>query len=140
MSDANTSRILVIDPDPFTCRGLKELLSAAGYLADTAANGKVALDWLRCNRADLVITEMLMPEMDGIELIQALHRQHPAAKILAISGGGMIPPANYLRLARALRVDQVLAKPFTRTELLEAVKQIFSREENTHPTAIDLNL
>jgi len=132
MQDVNTFRILVIDPDPFSCRGIRELLAEAGYMAEAAANGRVALEWLRSNRADLVITEMLMPEVDGIELIQALHREHPGAKILAISGGGMIPPGNYLRLARALRVQQVLAKPFTRVELLEAVKQIFSSQEQNH--------
>ncbi len=128
MPDANTYRILVIDPDPFSCRGIREVLAEAGYLAESAANGKLALDWLRSNGADLVITEMLMPEMDGIELIQALRREHPRAKILAISGGGLMPPGNYLRLARALSAQQVLAKPFTRMELVEAVKQIFSRE------------
>jgi CheY-like chemotaxis protein len=130
MQQANTFRILVIDPDPFTCRELKELLSEAGYLVDSVANGKLALEWLRFNSADLVITEMLMPEIDGIQLIQALHRDHPAARILAISGGGMIPPGNYLRFARALGVNQVLAKPFTRTELLEALTVIFSRQED----------
>jgi CheY-like chemotaxis protein len=119
-------RILIIDPDPFNCRRLKETLSNAGYFVDSASNGKLALKELQEQRVHLVITEMVMPEMDGVEIIQTLRRDYPKIKLLALCGDGIVSADRYLRLARTLGAHQVVAKPYTQEEILYAVINVLA--------------
>ena len=107
------------------------MLGSAGYLVDSASNGKLGLELMREHPAHLVLTEMAMPEMDGVELIQALHRHYPKTKIVATPGGGIVPPHTYIRLAKSLRVDEVLVKPFTPSELLATVDSLLGIGDGT---------
>jgi len=120
------ARILIIDNDDYVREWLREALLEARHQVVVAPNGRLALEELGKARADLVITEMLLPEMDGVETILAVRRQHPDTKIIAVSAGGIVSARSYLRLALALGVQRVLAKPFPLSEVLETVEQLLA--------------
>ena len=78
--------------------------------------------------ADLVITDLIMPEQEGLETITSLKKEYPGIKIIAISGGGRIGPEAYLPAAQELGADRVFSKPFDVRELAETVKELLSHE------------
>lgn len=119
------TRILLIEDDTALRRMLYYDLIAAGYAVAEAVHGADGLMQLRQNPVDLVITDMLMPEMDGVETIQQLRRSFPDIKIMAISGGGLASPDHYLRIAKKLGADKTLKKPFTFPELLDVVHELY---------------
>ena len=122
-------RILVIDDDVQVRKMLRLTLAADGFDVIEAQDGKVAMRLFRQDPADLVITDLIMPEKEGIETIIELKRDYPGIKIIAISGGGRIDPKDYLYLAEKLGAQITLEKPFTRKEVLEAVHELIP--ENT---------
>lgn len=116
-------RALIIEDDSELRRVLKLSLEAADIETLTAADGKRGLRLMQGTRFDFVVTDILMPEMDGLEVIQAVRAGHQGVKVIAISGGGRRQPgAQVLEMADLLGADAVLFKPFTRTELLAAIK------------------
>lgn len=92
-----------------------------------ASSGKPGMRLQRENPADLVISDLIMPEQEGIETIMELRREFPETKILAISGGGTNRPEDYLLIARGVGAHQVLKKPFKRAELLRAVEDLLNQ-------------
>ena len=116
--------ILVIDDDDQVRGMLREMLGRAGYEVADAPNGKEGIRLYRQNPADLVITEIIMPEKEGIETIMDLRREFPGVKIIAMSGGGSIGPEDYLYMARRLGANRTFAKPLERDELLKAVGEL----------------
>ena len=118
------ARILVID-DEYPVRAmLKEVLTEAGYEVIDASNGKVGIDRYRQDPTDLVITDLFMPEKEGLETIQELKREYPEVKIIAISGGGTTTKYNFLPHSRALGALRTFPKPFDVHELLKAVREL----------------
>ena len=117
-------RILIIEDSSEECRALADLLIGSGHRVCCAPNGKVALQLLHERHIELVITDMLMPEMEGVETIMAIRREHPDIKIIAVSGGGIFVRENCLQLARTLGAQRVLTKPFTFGEILEAIQSL----------------
>jgi prepilin-type N-terminal cleavage/methylation domain-containing protein len=117
-------RILLVDDDELLRAALAGLLARANYEVFQADNGRVALQKLAQQPVDVVVTDMLMPEMDGVETIVALKRLYPELKIMAISGGGITPAEDHLQIARALRADKVLAKPLLPGEFLQAIDEL----------------
>lgn len=117
-------RILVIDDDIQVRQMLKQTLQRAGYEVAAAADGNEGIKLYRDEPTDLVITDIIMPEKEGIETIMELKRDFPDVKIIAISGGGRVVPGNYLEIAHRLGADRTFAKPFDRVELLEAIQQL----------------
>jgi len=117
-------KILVIEDDEQVCSMLKIVLEEEGYAVIDAPNGKVGMRLYRENGADLVITDLIMPEKEGIETIRELKRDNPNVKIIAMSGGGIIKPEEYLKIAERLGVQRTLTKPFKREEILEAVSEL----------------
>jgi DNA-binding NtrC family response regulator len=113
-------RILIIDDDEAFCSAICTALKRAGFEVMGAHDGRTALKLHSETKFDLVISDMLMPEIDGVELIVALRKRDPAASIIAMSAGGFIAPDNYLRIARSLGVSS-LQKPFTLSSLIELV-------------------
>jgi CheY-like chemotaxis protein len=114
------SMLLVDDDEPFltaTCRALR----GAGYAVESAPDGAQALRILPVQAPDLLITDVMMPNGDGIELISAVRRNFPKVRILAISGRGLYGSVDLLRLARQVGADGALAKPFTTEDLLMKV-------------------
>lgn len=120
------ARILVIDDEPTVRRYFARVLELAGYDVDVAENGREGMRMFRAHRPDLVITDILMPESDGIETITELKKDFPDTKIIAISGGGAVGPAGYLKAAELLGANVVLEKPIKATQLREAVNEILA--------------
>jgi CheY-like chemotaxis protein len=125
--------ILVVDDETNVLEATRQLLESLGYTVSAAAGGRQALRILNQKTADLVITDLLMPEMDGFELITALHEKHPGIPIVAMSGGGNLSAEIYLKIAKGFRVDWLLKKPFARDELLTAVKVVEARASTSAP-------
>ena len=119
--------ILVIEDDMSLRRTLTRLLVDSGYDVAEAGNGRIGLQRMSERAADVVITDLIMPEMEGIETIRLIRRQYPQAKIIAISGGGRNSADCYLQIAEKLGVKKVLAKPFTPWELLESIRLLLGR-------------
>lgn len=120
------ARILVIDDEPTVRRYFARVLELAGYDVDVAENGREGMRMFRAHRPDLVITDILMPESDGIETITELKKDFPDTKIIAISGGGAVGPTGYLKAAELLGANVVLEKPIKATQLREAVNEILA--------------
>jgi len=116
-------RILVIDDDEQIRALLGQILERAGYQVAEASNGSAGLTAFRAQPADLVITDLIMPEQEGIETMLALRREFPNTRVMAISGGGKNNSRDYLPIARQLGACCTLAKPFSRQEILHAVQQ-----------------
>jgi len=119
-------RILIIDDDPQILNMLGQTLEREGHKVVDAPNGKEGLKLYRENPTDLVITDLIMPEKDGIETIMELRRDFPDVKIIAISGGGHIDAELYLSMARRLGVQRTFAKPIERAELLKSVRELLN--------------
>ena len=119
-------KILVIDDDEQMRVLLRQVMEWAGHEVVEAADGREGTRLQRQHRADLVITDLIMPEQEGLETITALRRDYPGVKIIAISGGGRIGPEAYLPAARELGADRVFSKPFDVQELAETVRELLS--------------
>ncbi len=124
-------RILIIDDDFFVRDMLERLMRKAGFDVETAENGDDGLTLHRRNPVDLVITDILMPEKEGLETITEFRRFFPRVKVIAISGGGQIGPANYLKMAKLLGADRTFAKPMDTSQLLSSVEELLAAEGTT---------
>jgi len=111
-------RVLVIEDNGDMRNLLRLVLEDAGHDVLTATHGKEGLAYVNGHRVDVVVTDLFMPEMDGIEVIAALRQQFPGVRIVAMSGR---PGVDYLPVARELGAAQILRKPFEMDELLSAV-------------------
>ncbi len=120
------SHLLVIDDESLVREVVAKILMAAGHQVHQATNGHQALALLRTEPIDLVITDLVMPDCDGIELIMALRHQFPALPVIAMSGA-IHNAALYLNIATNLGVRHTLAKPFGAEALLDAVDQTLER-------------
>ncbi len=124
------ARILVIDDEPQVRTVLLKSLELDGYQVMDAPNGKVGMRLFREEPFDLVITDIVMPEKDGIEAIGELRRCFPETKIIAISGGGQRLKADYvLHTAEILGVHCTLPKPFEIADFLNAVRLVLGSEK-----------
>jgi two-component system, chemotaxis family, chemotaxis protein CheY len=121
------SAILLIDDDASVRQVVSEMLRLAGHDVAIAENGRVALERLGEQTFDLVITDLIMPEQEGIETISEIRRRDRSMPIIAISGGGRLGPGDYLETARYLGADATLAKPFARQELIATVDSLLKR-------------
>ncbi len=118
------ARILVIDDDEQVLDMLYESLTREGYDVLRASNGEQGLRLYRQEPVDLIITDIIMPEKEGIETIIELRRDFPDVKIIAMSGGGRIGTKDYLHLAKIFGVQRTFTKPVAREQLLIAIKEL----------------
>lgn len=116
--------VLLIDDDMFVRSTLEDTLIEAGYSVTAFADGREAVRRLADLRADLVVTDLLMPNIDGVELIRQLRSQKPGLKILAISGGGPNIGLQLLDIAGKMGANRTLPKPFSPLEFVEAVRAL----------------
>jgi CheY-like chemotaxis protein len=117
--------ILVIEDEEDIRQMICDILEDDGYNTVQASNGNEGLTILRKTpELSIIITDLLMPEKEGIETISELRKDFPWIKILAISGGGICIPESYLNLAKAMGADATLCKPFGRSELLSVVEEL----------------
>jgi CheY-like chemotaxis protein len=123
------ARLLLVDDDDAIRAVLRKTLIAAGHEVEEAADGGLALKAYSRQRSDLVITDVLMPEKDGLETITELRRLDPSVRIIAMSGGGRTLGLGqlYLESARDVGALHILAKPFTPATLLKAVDEVLGR-------------
>jgi two-component system response regulator (stage 0 sporulation protein F) len=117
----NHRSILIIDDDEQIRVFLRKVLEGAGYLVTEAANGQEGLRQFRQTPTALVITDLLMPDKDGLEVTMALHRESPHVKIIVLTGGS--GNLDFLDAAKELGAHRTMKKPVTITELLQAVEQ-----------------
>jgi YesN/AraC family two-component response regulator len=122
-------RLMIIDDDYFVRDMLERLIRKAGFDVEIAEHGVEALKMHRRNPVDLVITDILMPEKEGLETITEFRRSSPGVKVIAISGGGRIGPANYLKMAKLLGADRTFAKPVDTSQLLSAVEELLAPDK-----------
>jgi CheY-like chemotaxis protein len=117
--------ILVIEDEEDIRQMICDILEDDGYATVQASNGNEALQLLRkAPYVGIVITDLLMPEKEGIETINELRKDYPWIKIVAISGGGICIPEKYLNRAKAVGADATLCKPFGSSELLSIVEEL----------------
>lgn len=122
------ARILVIDDDTLMRSLLKTVLSGAGYEVLEAADGNEGLKSYRNSPTDLVITDLIMPEKEGIDTIMELRREFSTVKIIAISGGYQYGQNNNLSMAGKLGAMRTLAKPFNIVDLLAVVREVLKSD------------
>jgi CheY-like chemotaxis protein len=115
-------RILVIDDDRDIREILVEMLTDAGYEAAEASSGREGIRLYRQAPFDLVITDLVMPEKDGLEVVMELRRDFPKVKIITLSGNPY--GSSSLKTSKALGAARTLGKPFTEAQLLTAVREV----------------
>ena len=122
--------ILLVDDDEAVRDILHKTLVNAGHEVEDAVNGDIAVAAYRRQPRDLVITDLVMPEKDGLEMIMELRKLNPAVRIIAMSGGGRTLGLGqlYLESARSFGAGRILAKPFTSSALLKAVAEVLAGE------------
>jgi DNA-binding NtrC family response regulator len=118
------AKILVIDDDDAVRLSLKLALEDAGHHVEDAVNGNEGMTRFRASPAEVVITDIFMPEKEGLETIDEIKRDRPQTKIVAISGGGSMDPENYLVIAKRVGADRALFKPFDIQLLLATVDEL----------------
>ena len=121
------ARVLVVDDVSEMRQVLRQALESRGYTVDEAADGREALLRFAQQQPDLVITDLIMPEQEGIETIQALRQECPTIPIIAMSGGGRVQPDSYLSMAEQMGADRTFAKPFHLGEILAAVGELIAK-------------
>jgi DNA-binding response OmpR family regulator len=122
--------ILIVEDEKDLKEILKISLLKRNFTIFEANNGKEAISHFKPALTDLVITDLIMPEEDGLKVIIKLREMKPSIKIIAISGGGKAGPGNYLNLAKALGADAVYSKPFSINEIVARVEEFVNVGQN----------
>jgi CheY-like chemotaxis protein len=125
--------VLVAEDDAQYRKLLKEVLENFGYQVLTTANGKEALRVFQEQTPKLVITDIIMPEKEGIETIRELRKMAPDVKIIAISGGGIGSADIYLKIAKAVGADRTIEKPIVIDDLMYAVSVLLPKKPQEKP-------
>lgn len=121
------ARILVIDDDDAMRPMLQRMLERLGHDVQTEPNGAAGMKRARDWKPDLIITDLMMPEKDGMEAIVEIGRLSAPPRIIAMSGGGRLRPESLLDMARKLGASYTLTKPFSRDELKVALDHVLPR-------------
>jgi DNA-binding response OmpR family regulator len=123
--------ILIVEDEKQIREMLKISLIRHKYTVLEAVDGKDAILHFKPSLTDLVITDLIMPDEDGLKVIMKLRESKPSIKIIAISGGGKAGPGSYLNLAKALGADAVFSKPFSIKDLIATIKLLLHDEPNS---------
>ena len=132
-AELNRASILLVEDDPSLGRSLADLLRRSGYEVSIATNGRAAMDFLSKQRVALVISDIFMPEGDGIELLGFLRRITPQPPVLAMSGSGALRVNSMLKMAGVLGAARTLAKPFQMMEFLGMVRELIGLPVSAPP-------
>lgn len=119
-------KILFVDDEKSFRDASQRLLMGAGYSVDVARDGVEAIAFLERDEYDFIITDIVMPNKEGISLIMEIKKNKIKSKIIAISGGGRGSPYEYLKMAKAFDVDATLTKPYSFTDLLLILEKLSS--------------
>jgi CheY-like chemotaxis protein len=126
---SNMPRVLIIEDEVELREMIKTSLIRRKYTVMEAVNGKDALAHFKPSMTDLVVTDLIMPEEDGLKVIMKLKEIKPSLKIIAISGGGKAGPGGYLNLAKALGAHAVFSKPFSINDLISKIEDLLLSEQ-----------
>jgi DNA-binding NtrC family response regulator len=124
-----TARILVVDDEPVVTKGCRRILGDAGYEVDTAATGREGLDRAVAGQFDLVMTDLRLPDLNGMDLVRALRTRRPEVPIVIITGYGSVPNAVE---AVKLGVLDYIEKPFTPEQITAAVGRAVAARDEGH--------
>lgn len=116
-------KVLVIDDEAMVRKIVRKMLERSGHKVVEAENGKLGIELLTSDAFDLVITDIIMPEMEGIETLINVKRQRPDTQVIAMSGGGRTGNVDFLQTAQKLGAAAILHKPFTMNSLSTAVEE-----------------
>ncbi len=119
-------KILLIEDDELFRKMLRTTLEEMGHAVAEARDGKKGVALYEREATDVVITDLIMPEKEGIETIVELRRKSPGVKIIAMSGGGRVTPNDYLEIARKMGAKRVLSKPFSNEALAAAINEVLA--------------
>jgi len=122
------AKILLIDDDDQFRQMLKKRLERAGFGVTEAVNGLDGVRHLRESTPDLVVTDLIMPEQEGIDTIAQIRNTHPDLKIIAISGGGKVSADSYLPIAQAMGAVRTFAKPLDWERFLKEINELIPQE------------
>jgi CheY-like chemotaxis protein len=114
-------KILVIEDNVIVRNTMSRILEAAGYAVVMANDGLQGVESFRKEHPDLVISDIIMPEQEGIATIRQIIGEKPDAKIIAISGGGRIGNTDFLQIAKKMGATDAIAKPFDPDDLLDRI-------------------
>jgi DNA-binding response OmpR family regulator len=120
------AKILVVEDDPLVADAIRTLLDSRGYEVEVAHDGKEVMSSWQNISPDLIITDMVMPELDGVNLIRSIRASHPSLPVIAISGVGPESGALYLKFASLIGANVTLQKPFNSRDLLSAVSGVLA--------------
>jgi CheY-like chemotaxis protein len=120
--------VLIVEDDKELREMLKLSLLRRNFTVMEAENGKAAITHFKPLITDLVVTDLIMPEEDGLKVVIKLRELKPSIKIIAISGGGKVGPGSYLNLAKALGADAIYSKPFSINDLIAKIEQLLDTE------------
>jgi CheY-like chemotaxis protein len=123
--------ILIVEDDKELREMLKLSLIRRKYTVFEADDGKEAIIHFKPSITDLVVTDLIMPEEDGLKVIIKLRELKPSIKIIAISGGGKVGPGSYLNLAKALGAHAIFSKPFSTRDLIAKIEELLTIEQHT---------
>jgi len=115
------ARILVVDDEEFARFTMREILEDAGHDVAEAVNGVEGLALQKARPFDIIITDIIMPEKEGVQTIIELRRDFPELPVIAVSGGGRTRNLDFLKIAKEHGAKRILPKPFSEEQLLEAV-------------------
>lgn len=118
------ANILVVDDQKEIRTLIERILVRENHSIYQAADGNEGLAVFETESIDLIITDLLMPEKEGMEMIKQIRKTHPAIKIIAISGGGIVDSATYLHVASILGANKTISKPFKAADLIAAVNEL----------------
>jgi len=121
--------VLIVEDDKELREMLKMSLLRSNFTVLEAENGKAAIMHFKPLITDLVVTDLIMPEEDGLKVVMKLRELKPSIKIIAISGGGKVGPGSYLNLAKALGADAIYSKPFSINDLIAKIEQLLDNEQ-----------
>lgn len=123
--------VLIVEDEKELREMLKISLIRRKFTVFEAGNGKDAIIHFKPSITDLVVTDLIMPEEDGLKVIMKLRELKPSIKIIAISGGGKVGPGSYLNLAKALGADAIYSKPFSINDLIAKIEELLNNEQHT---------
>jgi DNA-binding response OmpR family regulator len=121
--------ILIVEDDKDLREMLKTSLIRKRFIVLEAENGKDAIIHFKPAVTDLVVTDLIMPEEDGLKVIMKLRELKPSIRIIAISGGGKAGPGSYLNLAKALGADNIYSKPFSINDMISRIEELLDFEQ-----------
>lgn len=128
-------RIAIVEDDDNIRTLIQDVLRMEGHTVVSASNGRAGLKLLEQHAADLVISDIFMPEQDGFELIMQMRRNFPGVKIIAMSGDQLGPQFGSLRIAQQLGAHEILHKPFRPAQLIEVVQRLLELPESSESSA-----